>query len=81
MSTPAKTTAITIKALSDAYEQSLKKMNADLSMTSSSSSAGLILEPGKKGQQQGYQVFVKVIRYSDVWLAKRKDNGGLAVRP
>lgn len=48
--------------------------------TSSASSAGFVLT-GKRGEKQGVQVFVKIIRYSDKKLKKNRNSGGLATRP
>lgn len=73
--------AITVQALFDAYEEGLHRVQNDLSLSAATTSVGTILEPGKKGDQHGVQVFVKVIRYSDAWLKRAPHNGGLSVRP
>jgi len=52
------------KTVNAAYEKCLKVIEADNGeLTSTMSSAGMIMDPGgKNGAQEGWQVFVKVIR-------------------
>lgn len=48
-------------------------------LTAASTSAGFFFPEGKqkKGFREGYQVFVKIIKYSDVRLANHPQSGGL----
>lgn len=47
-------------------------------MSSCAVSAGTIFAPGqKRAERRGYQVFVKVIRYSDAMLKFDAKSGGL----
>lgn len=64
-----------------AYSRALKRLMEDDKMTASAVSAGMLFGPGQaKGAREGYQVFVKVIRYSDAKLARNPESGGLAVK-
>ena len=61
-----------------AFSKAAKNINKEATMTSSSASAGFIIPNGqKRGQRRGYQVFVKIIRYSDELLKKKPMTGGL----
>jgi hypothetical protein len=51
-------------ALGVAMKRALRNVSGDGSL-SSQVSAGFILEPGKKGEREGVQVFVKVERWSE----------------
>lgn len=60
-----------------AYWRSLNRTK-DEQLTSAATSAGLILpEKQKRGQKEGWQVFVKLIKYSDAKLKKNEKSGGL----
>jgi hypothetical protein len=61
-----------------AYSKAVKRIEDDRSMSASRVSAGFIFSPKqKKGCKIGYQVFVKVCRYSDKLLVREPDSGGL----
>lgn len=63
-----------------AYSRAVKNAEKD-GLTSSATCAGFIIPNGqKRGQKSGYQVFVKVIRYSDALLKKKPMTGGLHAR-
>lgn len=63
-----------------AYNRSAKRIK-DADLTSAATSAGFIIPDGqKRGQREGFQVFVKLIRYSDKKLKKNFESGGLAVK-
>lgn len=45
-------------------------------------SAGLVFaKKQKRGQREGWQCFVKLVRYSDARLKKNRKSGGLWVKP
>ena len=61
-----------------AYTRAVKVLELDEAMTASEQSAGFILPPvQRRGCKKGYQVFVKVYRYSDELLARDELSGGL----
>ena len=65
-------------AITKAAQRALGRIKSDPKMTSSASSAGFIIPAGQKaGRLKGYQVFVKVCRYSDEKLKEDKMSGGL----
>ena len=60
------------------YSKAVKKLQSDKRMTSSAVSAGFIIPDGQpRGKKTGFQVFVKVARYSDELLKKKPMTGGL----
>ena len=61
-----------------AYSKAVKRITKDEAMTSSETSAGFIIPNGqKRGQRTGFQVFVKVCRYSEALLKRKPVTGGL----
>lgn len=61
-----------------AYNRCVKRMQLASGLVSCSSSAGFIIPNGqKKGKRNGYQVFVKVCKFSEELLAKDPNSGGL----
>lgn len=63
-----------------AYNRSAKRIK-DSSLTSAATSAGFIIPDGqKRGEREGWQVFVKVIRFSEKKLKRNFESGGLAVK-
>ena len=51
-------------ALGVALKRALRAVNGE-GLLSSQASAGFILEPGKRGEREGVQVFVTVERFSE----------------
>lgn len=71
-------TTATGKSLLKAYSHCAKRAMEDDSINTCSTSAGFIIPNGQKpGQREGYQVFVNMIRYSEVKLKKNRVSGGL----
>lgn len=66
-------------ALGVALKRALRNVNGEGSL-SSQVSVGFILEPGKKGEREGVQVFVRAIRFSEKKLADLPDTGGLLAK-
>lgn len=65
-------------AVLKAYSQAVKKLEKDDKMTALSVSAGFIIPNGqKRGKAVGYQVFVKVHRFSQLKLKSNPVSGGL----
>jgi hypothetical protein len=65
-------------ALLRAYSKAAQNLQRDEAMTASATSAGFIIPNGqKRGQRTGFQVFVKVCRYSEELLKRKPDTGGL----
>ena len=65
-------------AVLKAYSQAVKKLEKDDKLTASSVSAGFIIPDGqKRGQAEGYQVFVKVHRFCQLRLKNKPEGGGL----
>ena len=61
-----------------AYAKAVKNIESDTMAAACSVTAGMLIPPGqKRGKRVGYQVFVKVSRYSDELLAKDPTSGGL----
>ena len=61
-----------------AYSKAVRNMENQPIAASCAVSAGFIFKPGqKRGMRMGYQVFVKVCRYSDVLMKEDPLNGGL----
>ena len=61
-----------------AYSKAVKKLQKDKSMTACLVSAGFIIPDGqKKGKEKGFQVFVKVHRYSEELFKRKPITGGL----
>lgn len=61
-------------ALLRAYARAVKKLQDDPDMVACATSAGFIIPDG---EQDGFQVFVKVAKYSKALLKKSPDTGGL----
>lgn len=65
-------------ALLRAYSKAAKNLENDECLTSSATSAGFIIPIGQpRGRRKGFQVFVRVCKYSDELLAKDSFTGGL----
>jgi hypothetical protein len=65
-------------ALLRAYNKATKNLKNDDAMTASLVSAGFIIPNGqKRGCRKGFQVFVKVCRYSEELLKRKPITGGL----
>lgn len=65
-------------AVLKAYSQAVKKLENDNRLTATEVSAGFIIPNGqKRGKKTGFQVFVKVHRFSEELLKKDKTTGGL----
>jgi len=65
-------------ALLRAYSKAAKKLQRDEALTACAVSAGIIIPNGqKRGSRNGFQVFVKVCRYSEQLLKKKPTTGGL----
>lgn len=65
-------------ALLRAYSKAVRNLQRDEAMTASATSAGFIIPNGqKRGQRTGFQVFVKVCRYSEELLKRKNSTGGL----
>jgi hypothetical protein len=65
-------------AVLKAYDKSAKRLAKDDVITSAMTSAGFIIPNGqKRGKRTGYQVFVKVCRYSEELLKRKPITGGL----
>lgn len=79
--TPAKRiryNAATGDAVIRAYNRASLNMSADDGLLSTSVSAGYIVGPrDSDGDRTGYQVFVKVCRYSEALLKSQPETGGL----
>lgn len=61
-----------------AYDKSVARLERDPKMTAAMTNAGFIIPNGqKRGDRTGYQVFVKIYRYSDELLKKKPLTGGL----
>lgn len=62
-----------------AYNRAAKRiMKDDDTMCAVSTDAGFIIPDGQKGKpKEGYQVFVKIARYSEKLLKARPCTGGL----
>lgn len=68
----------TENSLSRAFKRAFNNLNNDDRMTASASSAGFIIPDGqKRGKRTGFQVFVKVCRYSEELLKSNPETGGL----
>lgn len=64
--------------LTHAYRKSAHALTRDPKMTASMTSAGFTIPNGqKRGKKTGFQVFVKVARYSDELLKEKPLSGGL----
>ena len=62
-----------------AYARATKRMDGAPYLSATQTSAGFVFPQGqKRGHRKGYQVFVKVCRYSDELLASKPDTGGLS---
>lgn len=73
-------TIATGNAVLRAFNKCAKRI-CDEGLTSTTTSAGFIIPAGqKRGHKSGWQVFVKMIRYSDAKLKRNRNSGGLAVR-
>jgi hypothetical protein len=67
------------KTIRTALNRAIRNITSNQNVTSAASSAGFIITDGqKRGQKTGFQVFVKICRYSDVRLKKYPNSGGLA---
>jgi hypothetical protein len=65
-------------AVLQAYNKCAQNLEGDDAMVSTTVSAGFLIPGGqKKGEQCGWQVFVKMVPYSDQMLAHDPDSGGL----
>lgn len=65
-----------------AYTRAIHNLTNDKSANASAVSAGFSVDETKpKGEREGYQVFVKVIRFSEKRLAKHPESGGLSENP
>lgn len=65
-------------AVLKAYNLAAKKISKDKSLSSTETDAGFIIPDGQKGKRKdGYQVFVKVARFSEDLLINRPLTGGL----
>ena len=61
-----------------AYSKAVRKLERDATLRASATSAGFIIPNGqKRGQRKGYQVFVKVCRFSEELLKSKPLTGGL----
>lgn len=62
-----------------AYSKSVKRMLSDKLLTAASTSAGFIIPDGyrPRSKQHGFQVFVRVCRYSEELLKEQPSTGGL----
>jgi hypothetical protein len=65
-------------ALLRAYSKAAKNLKRDATITSTETSAGFIIPiDQKRGHRTGYQVFVKMCRYSEELLKRKPITGGL----
>ncbi len=61
-----------------AYQKAARRLKRDSDMTAATVSAGMLIPKGqKRGKRKGYQIFVKVCRYSDELLKRKLETGGL----
>lgn len=68
----------TKESVSRAFAKSLKRILKEDNLIATSADAGFVIPKGqKRGQRNGYQVFVKVARYSDQLLKSKPLTGGL----
>lgn len=73
-----KFTPATGAAVHRAYSKSAKRIMNEPKTKSAETSAGFIIPDGQpKGPKKGYQVFVKVARFSEALLNSRPGTGGL----
>ena len=64
-----------------AYSAAVKRFEQDPDIVAAEVSAGFIIPKGqKKGTRSGFQVFVKVYRYSEEVLADHPLSGGLLAK-
>lgn len=72
-----KTTA-TGNAVLRAYSRAVKTLQDNEYLVSASRTAGFVIPNGqKKGQREGYQVFVQVCKFSEKLLKTQPLSGGL----
>lgn len=65
-------------ALLRAYSKAAKNLQQDGMMAATTVSAGFIIPDGqKRGEREGYQVFVRVIRWSQAMKRLKPESGGL----
>ena len=68
-------------AVLKAWKRTAKRIAADDTLTAACESAGFIIQTGqKKGEREGFQVFVTIYRYSDRVMARSPLSGGLLAR-
>ncbi len=68
----------TKESVNRAFAKSLKRIMKDDALVSTQTDAGFVIPKGqKRGEKEGYQVFVRVIRYSDNLLKLKPLTGGL----
>jgi hypothetical protein len=62
-----------------AYNRAAKSVAKDQAMSSTAVSAGYIIIPNgqRRGQREGYQVFVKLVKFSEMKLKLDPESGGL----
>ena len=65
-------------ALGVALKRALKSVREG--SFSADASAGFILEPGKKGEREGVQIFVRAVMFSEKLLATKPETGGLRAK-
>ncbi len=68
---------VTESQLMHAKDMALRRIQRSKAIVATEVDAGTIITSGKPGHRVGYQVFVKVARYSDELLASDPDSGGL----
>lgn len=68
----------TTHSIKRAYSAAVKKVQADKLILESCCSAGFIIPDGQpKKRRKGFQVFIKVCRFDEEWLALSPQSGGL----
>lgn len=61
-----------------AYSAAMKHITSDAAIGATETSAGFVIPGGgRRGQRVGYQVFVKVHRFSECLLTHQPESGGL----
>ncbi len=66
------------KTVCDALERALKGFKGDPNVIAVARDAGFLIPKGQpRGKRQGYQIFIKVIRFDEALLKKDKLTGGL----
>lgn len=69
-------------AVLKAYDRAVKNIDRDEDMSSCAVSAGFIFPGGQpRGKREGYQVFVKVCRFSEELLKREPETGGMLLKP